>query len=299
MSEIGTMAQIKGRADSDAGVYKKNRLTFDKYLVGDIFGLLGVFVIFIIPFIFIVMNSLKSRAEANLLNIAPPSEILWESFYDVFTAHNFQVLTAFKNSLMLVAGGVTVLILVGSMAGYVIQRRKDKKVGFFNMILLIGLMVPPAIMPTIWVLERLQLFRTLPGIILVQVALLLPFTTMLYRGFMSSIPVELEEAGYIDGCSKKRIFFSIIFPLLKPITATVAILTSVNIFNDFANPLFFFPGGKNVTVQLTLFNHIGQWHVYYNVMFANVLIITVPMLVLFIFFNKRIVAGMVSGSVKG
>ena len=94
-------------------------------------------------------------------------------------------------------------------------------------------------------------------------------------------------------------FGKIIFPLLKPVTATVVILNAVGIFNDFTNPLYFLPGSKNATVQLTLYNFMGQYSNSYNLLFADVILITVPMLIVFIIFNKRIVDGMVAGSVKG
>lgn len=87
-------------------------------------------------------------------------------------------------------------------------------------------MIPPAILPTIWIMQGLHIYKTLFGMILIEIALQIPFDIMIYRGFMSSIPVELEEAGYIDGCSKIRLFSSIIFPLLKPATATIIILNA-------------------------------------------------------------------------
>ena len=194
---------------------------------------------------------------------------------------------------MIVIGSVLILIIVGSMGGYVIQRRKDRTMGVCNALIMTGLMVPAAILPTIWVLQRIHLYKTLTGMILIEAALHIPFTVMLYRGFMGSIPVELEEAGYIDGCSGWKIFTKIIFPLLKPVTSTVIIL------NDFTNPLYFLPGAENATVQLTLYNFMGQYASSYNLLFADVILITVPMLILFIFFNKRIVDGMVAGAVKG
>ena len=134
---------------------------------------------------------------------------------------------------------------------------------------------------------------------LIECALQIPFTIMLYRGFVGSIPLELEEAGYIDGCTRTQMFTKIILPLLKPVTSTVIILNAVAVFNDFTNPLYFLPGTKNATIQLTLFNFIGRYSSSYNLLFANVIMITLPMLVLFLFFNKRIVDGMVAGSVKG
>lgn len=270
-----------------------------KYLIGDILGILVAVLVFVVPFAFMLVNSLKERREANLLNISLPESFRWENFVEVFQANNYQIITAFKNSAFLVIFSVLILIIVGSMGGYVLQRRRDKTTGFFNALIMAGLMVPAAILPTIWVLQRIGLYKTIWGMIFIEVALQIPFTIMLYRGFMSSIPKELEEAGYIDGCSKFRIFRSIIFPLLKPVTSTVIILNAVTIFNDFTNPLYFLPGKENATVQLTLFTFMGQYASSYNMLFANVIMITIPMLILFIIFNKKIVDGMVAGAVKG
>lgn len=274
---------------------KKKRL----YLLGDVLGFLAAFIVFIVPFAFMLVNALKERREANLLSISLPTEYMWQNFAEVFKANNYQIITAFKNSGLIVVGSVFILIVVGSMGGYVLQRRKDKAMGILNSLIMAGLMVPAAILPTIWVLQKLGIYKTLGGMILVEVALQIPFTIMLFRGFMSSIPVELEEAGYMDGCSRWRIFSTIVFPLLKPVTSTVIILNAVTIFNDFTNPLYFLPGSENATVQLTLYNFMGQYSSSYNMLFADVILITIPMLILFIFFNKRIVDGMVAGAVKG
>lgn len=270
-----------------------------KTWIGDIAGLAGCFFVFVIPFIFIILNSLKERREANQLSLSLPESFCFDNFIEVFQTNDYQILTAFKNSLVLTAGAVLLLILFSSMAGYVIQRRKDRSIKIMSTIIMTGLMIPAAVLPTIWVLQTFHLYRTMPGMILVEVALHTPFTIMLYRGFMSTIPVELEEAAYIDGCSPAKVFRSIIFPLLKPVTSTVIILDAVTIFNDFTNPLYFFPGNDNVTVQVTLYNFMGQFSSAYNLLFADVLIITIPMLIVFLIFNKKIVAGMVAGSVKG
>ena len=103
----------------------------------------------------------------------------------------------------------------------------------------------------------------------------------------------------IDGCNKWQIFSRVVFPLLKPVTSTVIILNAVTIFNDFTNPLYFWPGTQNATVQLTLYTYMGQYSSSYNMLFADVILITIPMLILFLIFNKKIIDGMVAGAVKG
>lgn len=268
-------------------------------ITGDILGMLGAIIIFVFPFLFMLVNSLKDRREANLLNMSLPKEFLWSNFKDVFEANDYIILTAFKNSILLTVFSVAGLVMVCSLAGYVLQRRKDRIMGIVNFIIMTGLMIPPAILPTIWVMQGLHVYRTLFGMIMIEIALQIPFDIMLYRGFIGTIPIELEEAGYIDGCKRGKLFLKVIFPLLKPVTATVIILNAVTIFNDFTNPLYFLPGSENATVQLTLYNFTGQYSSSYNMLFADVILITIPMLIIFIVFNKRIVDGMVAGSVKG
>lgn len=274
---------------------KQKRIT----LLGDILGCIFAILIFATPFLFMLVNALKDRRGANLLQLSLPEEWMWENFRQVFEANNYQILTAFKNSFILTVGSLILLIVVGSMAGYVLQRRNDKTTKTVSTLVMTGLMIPPAILPTIWIMQGLHIYKTMTGMILVETALQIPFTIMLYRGFMNTIPVELEEAGYIDGCTRGKLFAQIVFPLLKPVTSTIIILNAVTIFNDFTNPLYFLPGNENVTVQLTLYNFMGRYSSSYNLLFADVLIITIPMLILFLIFNQKIVDGMVAGAVKG
>ena len=274
---------------------KKKRLL----LIGDIVGILVTIALFIVPFYFMLVNSLKSQKESNLLTISWPSEIHLENYKEVFTYANYQLVTAYKNSLTLTLFTVAGLLLTGAMAGYVIQRRNDRIMKIISWIIMLGLMIPASILPTINLLQKLHIYKTMFGMVMVEIALQTPFTIMLFRGYMASIPRELEESARIDGCNPWQVFMKIINPLLKPIRATVIILTAVTTFNDFTNPLYFLPGGKNTTVQLTLYNYKGQFASSYNLLFADIIMITIPMLILFIFFNKKIVEGMVAGSVKG
>ncbi|MBW7460638.1 ABC transporter permease subunit, partial [Paenibacillus sepulcri] len=133
----------------------------------------------------------------------------------------------------------------------------------------------------------------------VEVALHFPFSAILYKAFVATLPKEIDESAFIDGCGGIRLFFHIIFPLLKPVTSTVVVLTSINVFNDFVNPLYFFPGADNATVQLTLYNFTSRFTSSWNLLFADIVLISIPPLILFIFFNKKIVAGMTAGAVKG
>jgi raffinose/stachyose/melibiose transport system permease protein len=166
-------------------------------------------------------------------------------------------------------------------------------------LILAGLMIPPAVVPTIWLLQGLKLFGTLHGMVLIEVAYNLPFTIILYRAFIATIPRDLDEAAIIDGARPLDVFFRVILPLLWPVTVTNIVVQSVGIFNDFTNPLYYLPGNANATVQLTLYNFQSQFNTSYNLLFTNIALITIPPLVVFLFFNRQIVAGMTAGAVKG
>lgn len=257
-------------------------------------------VIFILPFIFIFLTAVKTKREASLMQFSWPSE--WhflQNFMDVLQARNYVLLLAYFNSTLITVGAVTLLILFGAMVGYVLQRRPSGWNKLIYAAVLMGLMVPPAVVPTIWVLQLTHLFKTIQGMILIQVAYGLAFSVLLFRSFIATIPRDLDEAAIIDGARPFQIFFRVILPLLKPVTVTLIVVQSIAIFNDFTNPLYYLPGKNNVTVQLTLYNFQSQFQTQFNLLFMNILLVTIPPLIVFIFFNRQIVAGMTSGAVKG
>lgn len=270
------------------------------YNLFELLGLLLAFFLYLIPFYFVIINSFKTKREAGLMNISWPSTFqIAENYRTVITNNRSALLVAFKNSIIITAFSLLVMILVCSMAGFVLQRRRDKLSTAANFALLTGLMIPPAIVPTIWVMKAIGIYKSIPGMVLIEVALNCSFSCILYRGFMGSIPREIDEAAVIDGCGPLGLYSRIIMPLLKPVTATIIVLSTINIFNDFVNPMYFLPGTRNITVQQTLYNYSGQYANDYNLLFADVMLITIPPLLLFIFFNKQIVSGMVAGAIKG
>jgi raffinose/stachyose/melibiose transport system permease protein len=209
------------------------------------------------------------------------------------------LLTAYINSTIITVVAVTLLVVFAAMTGYVLQRRKNRATGFVDFVVLFGLIMPPSVVPTIWVLQELHMFKTLTGMILIETAYGLPFSVLLFRAFVSTIPRELDEAAIIDGAGPLGVFFRVVLPLLRPVTVTVIVVQSVAIFNDFTNPLYYLPGSENATVQVTLYNFQSLYDTSYNLLFMNILLITIPPLIIFLFFNRQIVAGMTAGAVKG
>jgi raffinose/stachyose/melibiose transport system permease protein len=257
-------------------------------------------VVFIVPFAFILLTAAKSRNEAALLDFSLPSEwMLLENLWDAIAARNYMLVAAFINSTILTVASVAIMVVLSAMVAYVLQRRRSRWTRVADLLILSGLIIPPAVVPTVWVLQELHLFKTLTGLILIEVAFGLSFCILLFRAFIATIPRELDEAAIIDGARPLRVFFSVIFPLLRSVTITVIVTQSVFVFNDFVNPLYFLPGDENATVQLTLFNFQSQYHTQFNLLFADILLITIPPLILFAFFQNKIVAGLTAGAVKG
>lgn len=263
-------------------------------------GIVVSFVIFVVPFLFMAVTAFKSRQEANDLTFSWPGQFQFvQNFQEVLSSRDYMLIIAFINSTILTVASVAILVVLSAMVAYVLQRRKSRWNGFINFLVLAGLIMPPAVVPTIWVLQKLGLFRTMPGLILVEVAFGIAFCILLFRAFISTIPRDIDEAATIDGASPTRLFFRVIFPLLRSVAITVIVVQSVAIFNDFQNPLYFLPGDQNATVQLTVFNFSSQFTSQYNLLFMDILLITIPPLIMFLFFNRHIVEGMTAGGVKG
>lgn len=257
-------------------------------------------VVFLVPFAFILLTAVKDHQQASLLNFSWPQHFrVVQNFVDVVEANDYMLIIAFINSTILTVASVAIMVVLAAMVAFVLQRRASRANPVINFLVLTGLIIPPAVVPTIWVLQDLGLFQTMPGLILVEVAFGMAFCVLLFRAFISTIPRELDEAAIIDGAGPLRLFFRVVFPLLRPVIITAVVVQSVAVFNDFTNPLYFLPGDGNATVQLTLYNFSGQYQTQYNLLFMDVLLITIPPLIMFLFFNRRIVAGMTAGAIKG
>ena len=257
-------------------------------------------VVFLVPFVFVLLQSAKSPADASTLAFSWPQQFQFvQNVIDVLQYNDSIIIRALINSTVLTVFSVLITTVFAAMVGYVLQRRPSKLNPVINFFVLAGLIVPPAVVPTIWVLKGLGLFGNMPGMILIEATFGLSFNILLFRAFMATVPKDLDEAALLDGASSLRLFFQVILPLLRPVLVTVIVVQAVVVFNDFAGPLYFLPGDQNATAQLTLYNFQGQNSSLYNLLFMDILLITIPPLVMFIFFNRQIVAGLTSGAVKG
>src|SRR5687767_10177238 len=266
----------------------------------DALSLVVIGIIFVVPFAFIFLTAAKTSAEAALFQFSWPSEFqLIQNLWEVLAFADFRTFRALWNSTLLTLGSVSLIVLLSALVAFVMQRRKDRVASVVSSIMLAGLIIPPAVVPTIFFLQWLGIYKTLFGLIMVEVAYTMPFAILIFRAFMASIPSEIDEAAIMDGASPLRVFFVIILPLLQPAIVTVIVTSAVGIYNDFVGPLYFLPGSENVTAQLTLFSFMSQFSSQWNLLFADVLVITILPLIMFMFFQHQLVSGLTKGAIKG
>ena len=266
----------------------------------DVAAFIVIGIVFVVPFIFIFLTAAKTRQDASLFQFSWPAKFqLLENIRDVMAFGNGRMALAMWNSTLLTVFSVTLIVLFSALAAFVMQRRGDRGSSIVISVMLAGLIIPPAVVPTIFLLQALGIYKTLFGLIMVEVAFTLPFSTLIFRTFMASIPREIDEAAIIDGASPWRVFSSVILPLLRPAMITVIVVSAVAIYNDFVGPLYFLPGAQNVTAQLTLYSFMSQFSSQWNLLFADVVVITIPPFIMFMFFQRQIVSGMTTGAIKG
>jgi len=265
----------------------------------DVISLIVIGILYVVPFIFILLTAAKPPVEAGLFQFTWPSQFqLFENIQKVLAFGNNRMYRAFWNSTILTVGSVILIVFLSAFVAFVMQRRNDRMASVANVVVLSGLIIPPAVVPTIFLLQRLGIYKTLPSLILIEVAFQIPFAILIFRAFMATIPREIDEAAIMDGADPLQIFFQIIVPLLWPAIVTVIVISSVIVYNDFTLPLYFLPGNQNITVQVTLFAFISQFGSQWNLLFAAVLVITIPPLILFMFFQRQIVSGLTSGAIR-
>jgi len=251
-----------------------------------------------VPFWVIIVTAGKSAVEARQPNLALPSQ--WEfgkNISSTFSEGNMGV--ASLGSLLLLIPSVFGVLLLGAMASWVLARRKTRGLSIAYTIGISGVIVPPAIVPIVLLLKQIGLQGTPLGLIGVYIGMYMSTVIFFITGFIRTIPIELEEAARVDGANPIRVFFRIIFPLLGPVVATATILVSLFIWNDVFYALFVV-GGRLDTLPLNLYQvaSSGLYLQNWNLIFSYILLMTLPMLLVFIFAQRRIISGVTSGAVK-
>ncbi|WP_270172752.1 carbohydrate ABC transporter permease [Paenibacillus sp. SYP-B4298] len=253
--------------------------------------------VILVPFIMIVLNSFKDIRESALFGLSLPSEWMVSNYKDVLNQAN--ILRGFKNSF-LISGLVVICVnLFASMAAFVIQRRNDKFLRGVYYAFILGLIVPVSIVPTIKLMNDLAIKGTYFSIIMYYTAVLLPFSVFLLVGFMKSIPRELDEAAMLEGCGFFRLYWQIILPLLMTILVTVTIVVMVSVWNDFFGPFYLVTDSTKWTIVLQIFNFVTMYSTNWGIVFAFMVIVVAPVLIIYLLLQRYIIDGLTAGSLKG
>ena len=251
----------------------------------------------LIPLYFTIVTALKTPAEAG--TFALPTSWQWHNFADASAKVNYP--KAALNSAIITVAAVVLTLLTNTFVAYAVARNMDKRFFRFLYYFFIAAMFVPfpvVMLPIAKQMGSLHLDNQV-GLIILYTVLGLGTNLFIATGFIRSIPVSLEEAARIDGASTWRIFWTIIFPLMSPINATIAILTALWAWNDFLLPSVFLSSTDNQTVVLQVYNAVQQFSTNWPLFMTITVLALVPVFIFFCFCQKWIVSGLVAGSVKG
>jgi raffinose/stachyose/melibiose transport system permease protein len=229
-----------------------------------------------------------------------PSQWSFSNFAEAMDVTNFWY--SLSNSVIITGVTIVLAVLIHSMAGYAIGRNMGKSKFFRGMYYYIvsGMFVPFAILMMPLVKQTAQMgLSNKVGVIILYVVFYMPMNVMLYSGYLKNIPLSMEEAAEMDGASTWKTYWTIIFPMMKPMHATVAILTALGTWNDVMTPLVILSDTEDTTLPLAQLNFQTQFGTNYNLAFASYLLALIPLLVFYIFCQKQIIGGVANGAVKG
>ncbi len=272
--------------------------TAKKSSLGVLMGVVAL--LWLIPLYYLVINSFKPIRDVIMHTGEFPKSLYLDNFAEVWKMTNYPVLL--RNSFVVTAGAVALIVLLSSMAGYKLARSRSKGANWIILYFLVAMVVPfQAIMiPLVRLMSNLHLVDNLFGIVLLYGALQAPMAIYLYYGAAKGISPALEESAKIDGAGPFRTFFSVVFPLLAPMTVTVIILNSLWIWNDFLLPLVMLSSPLKKTIPLgTTALFFGQFMNKWNLGITAIFIASLPMLILYLALQKFVVRGITEGSVKG
>jgi len=268
-----------------------------------------IFLLFLFPFLLVFINSAKTSFEVTQYPLALPTR--WGNLVDnivkIWTRESVRYPSSLLSSAIITAVSLVLINLFSAMAGWALVRTKTKTSSVIFFLFVASMVIPFQIVMfpllswfrTVTVATGVRLLRTYQGIILSYIGFGAPLSIFMFHGFIKSIPLELEEAATIDGCHRHQIFFRIIFPILKPIQATVLVLNGIWIWNDYLLPLLVLGKGNDVmTIPLAVSNFAGAFVKQWDLILTAILMAMVPVIIFFLFAQKYIVKGMVAGAIK-
>jgi raffinose/stachyose/melibiose transport system permease protein len=262
--------------------------------------LIFIAAIFLIPIYYLIITTFKTPADAVSSPMGLPINITFDNYVRAFKAMNyFHVL---GNNLLITISSVAGIVMFSAMAAYSLVRHTNRFNRLVFLLFMVGMMVPyqMGILALYKQVSQLGLMNSHTGVILIEICYSLPLSIFLIKSFIgSTVPFELEEAAKADGCGVWRTFLQIVFPLLMPVIATVAIVNTLGVWNDFMTPLLFLQSRSKGVLLLEVFRNIGQFSTDWTNFFPMMLLAVAPLILFYIFMQKYIINGITSGSLKG
>jgi raffinose/stachyose/melibiose transport system permease protein len=274
----------------------------------ELFGI-GLLLLFFFPFLIVIINSAKSATEIISTPLSFPSDWtnLLRNITEILGRNNIDYFSSFFNSILITSVSLITIGVFSAMAAWVLVRTKTKYSMFIFLFFLAGMVIPfqVVMLPLVRLLETLraltgiQFKDTYHGVILAYIGFGAPLSVFLFHGFIKSIPLDIEEAAIIDGCTKPQVFFKIVLPVLKPVFVTLLVLNGMWIWNDYLLPVLVIGlGGSVKTLPLSVANLAGFYDKEWGLILTSVLMAALPVLILFLFAQKHIIKGMTSGAIK-
>jgi len=268
-----------------------------------------LFLLFMVPFALVVLNSAKTSKEIIFNVMAPPERWgqLFTNIYLIFSNSTVHYMEAFGDSVAITFLSLLVIVLFSSMCAWVLVRNKTKWSQIIFMIFVAAMVIPfqvlmyPLVrwMRVVGETIHFRLLGTIPGIVFAYLGFGSPLSIFVFHGFIKTIPWELEESATIDGCSRARTFFEIVFPLLQPIIVTVLILNGIWIWNDYLLPLLVLgSNGAVQTIPIAVTAFAGAYLKQWDLILTSTLIAMLPLIALYLLAQRYIIRGMVEGSIK-
>ncbi len=263
-----------------------------------------VCLLYLFPIYIIVVNSFKNRAELYENILAFPKSISFEFYKQAMS--KMQFINSLKNSLIVTVGSIFIIVVLASMTAWMLVRTNHviSKVIFnvfvATMLIPFQTLMMPLMQEMGWIRDTLHIpmVDTLGGLIYMNVGFGASMAVFLYHGFVKSIPVSLEEAATIDGCSRLGVFWKIVFPMLKPTTVTVMILDVIWIWNDYLLPSLVLSSKANRTIPLSTASFFGQFTIQWNMAMAGLTLTIIPVIIFYLCAQKYIIKGVAAGAVK-
>ena len=257
----------------------------------------GVSLVALVPIYVVFVNALKTQPEASSMGIELPAVPQWANFGTVIDQG--KLVTAFFNSLIYSVGGTVLAVLVSALAAYVLARRRTRRHLIIYLLLIVGIAIPTNFVTLMKVMQVTHLLDSQVGMILLYAATQIPFSVFLIYAFVDSLPRELDEAAFIDGCSPLRTFVSVVLPMLAPVLATCGILSLLNIWNEFLMPLYFVNSTSRWPMTLAVYQFFGQFQSDWSLVSADIVLTVLPVILIYVVAQRWILSGVSAGAVKG